>query len=239
MSARVILYDLPSKGRCHCWSYNPWKTRAALNFKGIPYTTEWLEYPDVGAKLKEAGVPPNEAGGPDYTIPAVKLADGRVIMDSIKIAPELEKIYPEPPLQLDSPYFQKAHDIVVKMGGLRPLLLPRVPVRLLPERSKEYYDRTREVQFGMTLSELEKSEKAQNAWKYAEPGFQELKSLLGENEAGPFFMGQTPSYADFVVVGFFQFLKRLGDDLFDRVMAYDRSFPNLYQACEPWFKRDD
>lgn len=27
MSDKVILYDLPSKGRCASWSYNPWKSK--------------------------------------------------------------------------------------------------------------------------------------------------------------------------------------------------------------------
>lgn len=70
MTSKVILYDLPSKGRCACWSLNPWKSiavfasmqesilmllvaRLALNFKGVPYETKWLEYPDVAPTFKD------------------------------------------------------------------------------------------------------------------------------------------------------------------------------------------
>jgi hypothetical protein len=30
----IVLYDLASKGRCHCWSNNTWKVRLVLNYKG-------------------------------------------------------------------------------------------------------------------------------------------------------------------------------------------------------------
>jgi glutathione S-transferase len=58
---------------------------------------------------------------------------------------------------------------------------------------------------------------------------------------GPFFMGQTVSYAGFILVGFLQFLKRLShdNDLFNRVVQVDQSFLVLYEACAEWLKRDD
>jgi hypothetical protein len=68
-SDQIILYDLPSKPPCQSWSLNPWKStrqnhhpfyaytdttlaRLLLNYKGIPYKTEWIEYPDVEPKFK-------------------------------------------------------------------------------------------------------------------------------------------------------------------------------------------
>lgn len=53
MAAEMVLYDIPSKPRCHGWSVNPWKTRMALNYKRIPYKTEWTELPDLAPKLKK------------------------------------------------------------------------------------------------------------------------------------------------------------------------------------------
>ena len=71
MSAEIILFDLPSRAG-KAWSLNPWKSklllpfksgdpamtmtdptltpflaRLALNYKGLPYRTEWIEYPDL------------------------------------------------------------------------------------------------------------------------------------------------------------------------------------------------
>lgn len=57
-SSSTILYDLPSKGDCKCWSPNTWKVRLPLNFKGIPYTTEWVEYPDIAGKFEGLSVWP-------------------------------------------------------------------------------------------------------------------------------------------------------------------------------------
>ncbi len=71
--------------------------RAALNFKGIPYKTEWLEYPDIKATLSAKESPPLDGSdGFPYTIPAVGLPDGRFVMNSRPIADELEKLKPEP-----------------------------------------------------------------------------------------------------------------------------------------------
>ena len=74
MANEIVLYDLPSKGEPHCFSFNAWKgrlfaehcivcydnadklsidqARSVLNYKKIPYTTEWVEYPDLEPTLK-------------------------------------------------------------------------------------------------------------------------------------------------------------------------------------------
>jgi len=64
----IVLYDLPSKGRRSCWSLNPWKSkvislyeevtnstqaRMLLNYKGLHYKTEWVEYPDLKPTLEK------------------------------------------------------------------------------------------------------------------------------------------------------------------------------------------
>ena len=91
----------------------------------------------------------------------------------------------------------------------------------------------------MTLAEVEKSDGAKGAWEAAGPGLQELKALVKENGDGPFVLGKKVSYADFVLVSFFVFLQRLGDDLFERVMEVEEGFRELFAACEQWIKRDD
>lgn len=53
MSGSLVLFDLPSKDRCHCWSLNPWKTRLLFNYKGLDYTTEWVEYPDIKSTFEK------------------------------------------------------------------------------------------------------------------------------------------------------------------------------------------
>ncbi len=161
-------------------------------------------------------------------------------MDSRKIAAALEDKYPDPPLHLDSAILPKVEAIIAKIQpAMAPVILPRVPRNLLNERSKYYFEKTRAERFGMTLDELEKSEKGgEKAYETATPHLKELAELLNETK-GPYFMGETVSYADFVIVGFFQFARRAGeDDIFPRIMQIDPSFPALYEACGEWLQRD-
>jgi glutathione S-transferase len=72
--------------------------RFALNIKGVSYTTVFVEWPDIEAELKTAGVPPNgtrDTGAPLYTLPAIVDPNtGAKIADSQKIAEYLDKQYP-------------------------------------------------------------------------------------------------------------------------------------------------
>jgi glutathione S-transferase len=56
-------------------------------------------------------------------------------------------------------------------------------------------------------------------------------------------LGDEVSYADFVLAGFWAFLKRLDKDgdLFGRVMGFDEggAFRRHWEACQPWLERDD
>jgi len=164
-------------------------------------------------------------------------------MDSASIAPALEKLQPERPLHFDDPAVARVQGAIGKIWsgnrGLRTICLPRVPRLILNPRSAEYFERTRAEQFGMTLAEVEKSENAKGAWEAAGAGLQELKALVKENGGGPFVLGEKVSYADFVLVSFFVFLRRLGEDLFERVMEVEEGFGELFKACEKWIERDD
>ena len=75
-----------------------------LNYKRIPYTTEWVEYPDLAPKFRTLNIPPNPKDAPgyfaDYSSPCLQYSDGTYQMDSWPIAHELEKRYPEPSLQV-------------------------------------------------------------------------------------------------------------------------------------------
>jgi len=170
----------------------------------------------------------------------VTLLDGRHVMTSEKIAPELEKLKPEPTLRVDDPLTEKVTLAVQTFfGPLRNLLLPRVPKVLLNPVSEEYFERTRKEWFGMPLSELEQSKDAKEAWQKAQPGLEQVKDLLHQNSDGPFLQGKQVTYADFIIVGAFEFIRVLGDDVYEKAMGFDPSFPSLYKACEPWLKRND
>ncbi|KAI9745389.1 MAG: hypothetical protein M1818_000923 [Claussenomyces sp. TS43310] len=240
---KVILFDLPSKGESHCWSLNPWKARLALNYKGIPYETRWTEYPEIAPLFKSFGIAPNSAGSVPYAIPAVRMPDGRYIMDSAKIAEALEAQQPLPSLQLASPRVGRTQEAVqLTDKALTPVAKTRVPETVLNPGSIEYFRRTRSQRFGMPLEELARSELAgEAAWTRAAEGLARVRGVLAEDESGPYVMGLEPGFADFVLAGFWRFMQVLDrdGDLFGRLMKYDESFPKHFAACEKWLVRDD
>jgi len=80
------------------------KGRLALNYKKLPYTTEWVPTADIKSTCIKYGIPPSGTkpnGEPHYTLPALidhTNPDYPVILsDSIPIIEYLEKTYPSPP----------------------------------------------------------------------------------------------------------------------------------------------
>ena len=121
-----------------------------MNYKGVPYKTEWVEMPDITPKLKEiGGAPTKKKDSQDfYTLPAIHDSDtGRVITESTNIAAYLDEKYPDRPLLFPkeiethaavsafiSIYIQKWTPILLRAAaGTYELLLPR---------SAEYFRQT-------------------------------------------------------------------------------------------------
>ncbi|KAH0490288.1 hypothetical protein TgHK011_001765 [Trichoderma gracile] len=100
-SPPITLYDIAHKPPVtkHCFSPNPWKTRFALNFKALPYTTTWVRMPDIPYARRELGLPACRkfADGTDfYTLPVIKDASAGVVLgDSFDIAVYLQRTYPD------------------------------------------------------------------------------------------------------------------------------------------------
>lgn len=238
----ITLFDLPSRSPLACWSYNPWKTRLILNYKRLSYTTHWIEYTQLASTFSSHGVPPNTQATnstAEYSCPCIRLANGEYIMDSRAIAHALETLHPEPSLHLDSGYVDRAHDLITNLTkSLAPVLQPLTPELLLNPEGAAYFQATRLKRYGMTLSELAQSPKGgENAWQAAEPAIADLKILLHQHADGPFVLGTTVSYADFILAGFWRYVERLG--LLARFLQYDEAFGRQYEACRPWMERDD
>lgn len=217
--------------------------RLALNYKGIPYETRWVEYPEIAPLFKSFGIAPNSAGSMPYTVPAIQMPDGRYIMDSVKIAQALDVHQPSPSLHLGSPRVEQTQEAVELINkALAPVSRPRVPEMVLNSGSIEYFSRTRSQRFGMPLEELARSELAgEAAWTGAAEGLAQVRSVLAEDKTGPYVMGAEPGFADFVLAGFWRFMQVLDrqGDLFGRLMKYDESFPEHFTACEKWLVKDD
>ncbi|QIX02266.1 hypothetical protein AMS68_007783 [Peltaster fructicola] len=94
-----VFYDIASNQPRRTFAPNPWKTRFALNFKGVPYSTQWVELPDIGSLREGLGVQANRTGpeGEAYhTLPLLQnTKKGDFVGDSFEIAMYLDNAYPD------------------------------------------------------------------------------------------------------------------------------------------------
>lgn len=109
-------------------------------------------------------------------------------MDSRAIANALKERYPEPPLGLDAPELQEIEEVFPKaFMPLRAVVIPRVPIVLLNERSVEYFNQTRKEAFGMSLEEVERTQGGDAAYQKAEEPLAQLAKIV-ERSPGPFVL---------------------------------------------------
>ncbi|KAH6626668.1 hypothetical protein B0J18DRAFT_145961 [Chaetomium sp. MPI-SDFR-AT-0129] len=97
----LVLYDIapaPPYAK-HNAAPNPWKARYTLNFKGLPYTTHWVQMGEISAVRQALGVPACRKffdGTEYYTLPVVTDGStGAKVGDSFDIAVYLQKQHPE------------------------------------------------------------------------------------------------------------------------------------------------
>lgn len=178
-----------------------------MNYKGLDYKTRWIEYPDIASTLSplqvlsKPGLHTLTASSVEenvrkifsdmpYSVPAVQLPDGSYVMDSGNIAKRLEQDNPSPGLHLDHPIFDEVDQAVVKVkDALKGICMPKVPLNLLNETSKSYFEKTRAERFGKPLSQLAADEGGEEAWLAALPSIKALGELYKKND-GPFVLGK-------------------------------------------------
>ncbi|KAL8884592.1 MAG: hypothetical protein Q9215_007399 [Flavoplaca cf. flavocitrina] len=210
MAQEITLFDLASKPPCKSWSFNPWKTRLALNYKSLPYKTHWLEFPDIAPHLQPLGIPPNTQGKP-YTVPTIHLPsspsypDGENIMDSKAIAIALEAKYPEPHLHLDAPELGRAEELWMQLlRSLVGVFGPRVDSTLLNDRSREYTEAN---------IHLEGKPDGDDAWASAKPMLGDIGALLKE-KGGPYVLGETGEFKPHDLLLFFHLYTQIAVSMF-------------------------
>ncbi|PPQ76771.1 hypothetical protein CVT26_001944 [Gymnopilus dilepis] len=205
----IIFYDIPSATPEKSWSANLWRTRFHLNYKGLSYKTEWVEYPDIEPHCIKYGIEPTSNkpdGTPFYTLPAIHdPSTGIYLSDSFKIAEYLDKTYPDTPLILPN----NTHSLQIafsdaftsKLDALWAFILPVANTRLNPA-SEVFFRRTREAAFGKKLEDvIPTGEEGAAQWA-------KFKAALGDADRwyakspGPFLLGDKPSWGDFVAAGY-------------------------------------
>ncbi|KAF8688972.1 Glutathione S-transferase, N-terminal domain, partial [Rhizoctonia solani] len=213
----IVFYDL-ADGNGKSWSPNPYKTRLSLNYKGIPYRTEYISFPDIEPRMKELGLAPFSATFPYYTLPVIadpsNDPNGKptYVADSFKIALYLDKKYPAPhypsifaPGTAGIQHMLISNYRMAVAAPIFPLIHPQV-LHIMDERSIEYMRRTRGPRL-IPLSEVEAAEK----WREAKERFTGLAESLALNDetgsVGPFMMGDHVSFSDFVLAGIFYWIR--------------------------------
>ncbi|KAI0397438.1 putative glutathione S-transferase [Xylariaceae sp. FL0594] len=234
-ASKITLFDLRSQEPNRSWSLNAWRARFILNYKGLDYETEWLEYPDIKPRLQ----PHFPADKEEFTIPTIRLPDGRYIMHSFKIAEVLEELYPTPSLPPTSPLQEEYLDVFGKAwDAMGPVKLSCVPRKLLNEVNYPHWRKTRGENIGQPLDEAEVDE----TFRQVAPHLREVTRLLDQNKEGPFFMGSTITFTDTIHAGFLVMMRRLGDDIFQRVLEAlgDKEVHlKFLEAVKPWTERDN
>jgi glutathione S-transferase len=239
--SKATLFDIPQKttdGKpVTSWSPNVWETRMALNYKNLPYKTQWLEYREMEPVLSTKRITPTPT---KYTVPAIQLADGSAFMDTANIAPVLENEVPQPSLRLDTDLHKKVMPFVAQiMGPLMFLVFAQVGRDIIPEHEREEWVKGKEAQFGKPLVVPEKSA-ADETWEKAKPGFNALGEFMKSNkkDEGPFLLGSQVCYGDFILAGIVESTKRIGGGLYEKFVGMEPQLKDLHAACKPWTEND-
>ncbi|KAG1739981.1 hypothetical protein EDB19DRAFT_1895386 [Suillus lakei] len=220
MSSPIIFYDLPSTLAANAWSPNTWKTRYALNIKGVAYKTEWVEYPDIEALAKKIGAPPTGAkadGSPSYTLPIINDPNtGKVVSDSFLIAEYLDTTYPSgttlfPPGTKPLMAALEA-GVIGGIGSILPYQLA-ISCYILNPSSEKYFRATREATYGKKIEEFSPAGTQRDAdWAKAKEGLVAVNDWLSKNGGGKFVMGNTVSYADGILGAWLTWIKITNGD---------------------------
>jgi glutathione S-transferase len=239
-SPQIILYDLACTKNT-CFSPAVWRIRLLLNYKRIPYTTTFLEFPDIEPTLAALGIPPNERAKYPYTVPVIHhLSTDTLVMDSAAIAPFLEETYPEPPLALTSDLGRQIEGKARAVVGpaFYTSLMPR-EIRILSPRSQAYFRRTREAALGHGLEDLIAGDKEEGVWKAVADDAKAAGELMRTHrDEGPFVLGAQPSFTDFFIAGALQNARVVDEAVWERCMGYP-GYREVYEACELWMEKKD
>lgn len=198
-----------------CTSYT---ARFALNIKGIPYKTEWTEYPDIAQVYQKHGLSPlykKDDGSDLYTLPVIyDPSTGKAIPESTEIAKYLDKTYPDTPT-LFPPGTHAFHATFrVALGRVHKAIWYIVCCAVcyrLNERSQIFYRRTREAEEGKKLEEI----RGEKEWENIEAAYEALAGWLGNNGEGQddYVMGEGICFADVHIVSGLMWAKTsLGED---------------------------
>lgn len=189
----IVMHDLAGADPALRFSPYCWRTRMALAHKGLAVATIPWRFTEKGA-LAFSG---------QGRVPVIR--DGeRVVSDSWTIAEYLEDSYPDRPA-LFGGAMGRAHARFVNswvdgvmLGGIARLIV-RDLLDVVAPQDAAYFRESREARFGMTLEQVQEGRETRVADFRA--SLLPVRLVLGKQR---WLGGETPSYADYIVFGSFQ-----------------------------------
>jgi len=186
------------------------KVRVALNYQGVPYSQSYVSYPDIRPILESLGHASQKSDHSDQTLPAIyhpeslqdKVPGGQVMIESMDIAFHLDELHPERPLFPATPSStrEKTIELVQHVATL--------------------YQKTFGAGRAMKISHPQKksplewpSKDPEEDWSAYEKTLGPIAELLARDASGPFFMGETFSFADAIAVAHMIWFER-GDEAY-------------------------
>lgn len=179
--------------------------------------------PDIEALYKKIGAKPalkKPDGSPYYALPIIEDSPtGAVVSESALIAEYLDAAYPDTPklfppgtVPLQHAFIDMQMDI---LANLWPFTVYQSYTVLNP-RSEAHYRRSMEAYFVSKIEDLvpPEGEERDALWAKARTGFEKVDAWYqkGKDE-GPYLLGKTICFADFVFAAFASWPKRIwGED---------------------------
>jgi glutathione S-transferase len=191
-----VLYDLAGADPALRFSPYCWRTKLALAHKGLAVeTVPWrLTEKDALASSGQGRVP--------------VLVDGeRTVSDSWAIALYLEETYPDRPSLFGGPAAMGVTRFVNNWadttlhGGMIRLIVSDIAA-IVHEKDRAYFRESREQRFGMPLEQVTAGR--EDRLKSFRETLLPLRHTLS---AQPFLSGDAPAYADYIVLGSFQWAR--------------------------------
>ncbi|OAN27156.1 glutathione S-transferase family protein [Pseudomonas oryzihabitans] len=196
MTLPLRLYELAGADDSCRFSPYCWRIRLALAHKGLPVeTVAWRFHEKEAIAFSGQGKVP-------------VLVDGeRCVTDSWAIAEYLDHQYPDRPSLLGDASLKALTRFVNQWVAdsvhpvLARLILPDVHA-VLDEADKDYFKRTREAAFGVSLDAL-----AAQRERSLQAFHEVLKPLRSTLAVQDYLAGAAPAYADHIVFGAFQWAR--------------------------------
>lgn len=196
MTTPLRLYELTGADDSCRFSPYCWRVRLALAHKGLPVETlTWRFHEKEAIAASGQGKVPVLVDGDQW------------VSDSWAIAEYLDRQYPERPSLLGDASLKATTRFINQWvadsvhPALARLILPDVH-GVLDEADQDYFKRTREAAFGVSLEALagERDASLQALREVLKP----LRSTLAAQD---YLAGEAPAYADHIVFGAFQWAR--------------------------------